>query len=127
MSFEEYYTNQCGHGAIENVYQGRRYQKGHGIGNVFGGILRAALPVLKKTAVGIGKDLLRTGARQGSRLLEDVVRGNSFKQSLKRRAIQGGEDLVNKRLKRNKTPTRSPRKVKRRKTVGRQTARDIFH
>ena len=31
MNYQEYYTNQIGHGQL--YYIGRRYQKGHGLGN----------------------------------------------------------------------------------------------
>ena len=126
MSFQEYYVNQCGRGAALNFYQGRRYQKGHGLGNILGSLFRAALPVLKKTAVGVGKDLLRTTVRQGGKLVKDVARGNSFKQSLKKRTIEGGEHLINKRIKARKTQRRPVRRIRRTRSLKPQTHSDIF-
>ena len=47
-SFEDYYLHQAGHGYP--VYAGSRVQRGHGLGSIFGGLFKAAAPLLKKGA-----------------------------------------------------------------------------
>ena len=46
MDYQTYYSNQVGNGQF--VYSGRRYQKGHGLGNLLGSLFRTALPMIKK-------------------------------------------------------------------------------
>ena len=54
-----YYKDQAGHGLPG--FQGMRFQRGHGLGGMFKGLLRLATPLLKKGAVELGKTSLRTG------------------------------------------------------------------
>jgi hypothetical protein len=42
------YIHQAGKGYL--VFAGRRYQRGHGLGSIFGGLFKAAMPLLKKGA-----------------------------------------------------------------------------
>ena len=44
-----------------NVYQGYASQYGHGLGNVLGGVARAALPIVRNIAKKAGAQLLDTG------------------------------------------------------------------
>ena len=44
-----------------NVYQGYASQYGHGLGNVLGGVARAALPIVKNIAKKAGAQLLDSG------------------------------------------------------------------
>ena len=44
-----------------NVYQGYASQYGHGLGNVLGGIARAAFPLVKNIAQKAGTQLLDSG------------------------------------------------------------------
>ena len=43
------------------VYQGYASQYGHGLGNVLGGLVRSALPIVGKIAKAAGTQLLETG------------------------------------------------------------------
>jgi hypothetical protein len=47
-AYHEYYLNQAGRGYP--VYVGTRYQRGHGLGSIFGSLLKSAVPLLKKGA-----------------------------------------------------------------------------
>ena len=123
MSYEKYYENQCGHG---DYYRGVRYQKGHGLGNVLGGLLRASLPFLKRTALGVGKDLLSTGVSQTGKVVRDVLNGRPVVQSLKQRSLEGGQQLVNKRLKVHKRKRTLKRQIKRRPATKTKRSKDIF-
>ena len=55
-------------------YAGARYQKGHGLANIFRTLFRTAIPLLKGPAV-----------RAGIGLAGDVIRGKSMTQALKNR------------------------------------------
>jgi len=74
--YEKYYANQAG-GGIDNWYRGAPVQRGHGIGSFLGGLFRAALPLIRKGAVAIGKEALTAGVN----VLEDVNNGIPLRNS----------------------------------------------
>ena len=47
-AYHEYYLNQAGRGYP--VYVGTRYQRGHGLGSIFGSLFKSAVPLLKRGA-----------------------------------------------------------------------------
>ena len=56
MHCQQYYTNQVGGG--QSIYTGTRYQRGHGLGNLLGSLFRTVSPMLRKTAINLGKDVM---------------------------------------------------------------------
>lgn len=59
--WEAYFKQQAlqsGHGLIG--FRGTEYQRGAGIGNLFGGLFRSLLPVAKSVARTVGKEALTT-------------------------------------------------------------------
>ena len=68
------------------IYVGGKYQRGHGLGNIFGSLFRTALPMLKSVGKKIGKQALTSGARFAS----DILGGDDVKTATKRRAKEGG-------------------------------------
>ena len=46
------------------VYQGYSSQYGYGLGNVLGGIIRAAVPMITPIAKDVGRKLLKAGMRK---------------------------------------------------------------
>jgi len=44
------------------IYQGRRRQRGYGVGGNFASFFRQAMPLFKSTGFNIGKEALRTGS-----------------------------------------------------------------
>lgn len=85
--YTEYYLNQAGTG-IGNIYSGPVYQRGYGVGSFLGGLFRAALPLLKKGSLAVGKELLTAGTN----FIGDVQSNKSAKESIKHRA---GETVAN--------------------------------
>ena len=87
---------QSGHGVFEGYpYQrgfGNRSLRGHGIGNIFRSLFRFFSPIAKKVGKAVGKQALQTGAQ----IATDIVSGENFKQSLKKRGRAGAENLFNK-------------------------------
>jgi hypothetical protein len=43
---------------------GGRYQRGHGLGSIFGGLFKAAMPLLKKGAKTLEREALKTGLKE---------------------------------------------------------------
>ena len=58
-SYEDYYVRQVG-GALP-VFAGGRVQRGHGLGSLFGSLIRSATPLIKSGAIALGKRALKTG------------------------------------------------------------------
>ena len=115
--FEDYYLQQAGSGLP--VFIGSRFQTGHGIGNLLGGLARIMVPVLRRG----GKTLLREGLRTGVDVLGDVSRGGSLKSSLKKRAKQTGTRLANKAVNSLTAPPGRPNKKRKRQTKTSQSSK----
>ena len=74
MNYNDYYARQAG-GALP-YFAGAKYQRGHGLGSLFGGLLRSAMPLTKRGAVALGKGALKTGVR----IAGDVLSGQNIKR-----------------------------------------------
>ena len=88
MNYNDYYARQAG-GALPN-FAGAPYQRGHGLGSLFGGLLRSAMPLIKRGAVALGKGALKTGVR----IADDVLSGQSIKRAAKRRVTDTGKTML---------------------------------
>lgn len=77
--YESYYLDQSGSGIP--VFAGSRGQRGHGLGSILGGLFRSALPMIKRGLAVFGKHALKTGLE----IANDVVEGESIRNSAKRR------------------------------------------
>ena len=53
-AYHEYYLNQAGR--RYPVYVGTRYQRGHGLGSIFGSLFKSAVPLLKTGAKTLGRE-----------------------------------------------------------------------
>lgn len=106
--------NQTGAGGGISVFRGGQYQRGYGIGSIFGSLIRSALPLVKQGVKALGKSALRTGLRVAS----DGLRGKNLRQSLKDNARVAGSELIRDSLdsmmrsRGNKRRRRAPRPVK---------------
>ena len=115
-SYGDYYAAQAG-GAIP-AYAGRTMM-GKGLGNIFGGLLRAATPMLKKIGSTVGKRALKTGLAVANNVLGETDVKTSVKKGFKR----GGGELLNDLVsamsstppppKRAKKKTRKPKSPRR--------------
>jgi len=93
--YEDYYTGQVG-GNIP-VFRGARYQRGHGLGNVIGGLFRrVVLPFLQRSTKDVlpflkknKKTLIRNVLKTGMEVADYVLEGKSLKSSVKKRIPQG--------------------------------------
>jgi len=92
-------VNQSGHGMLG--FQGTRYQRGAGIGNFFGGLLRSILPMVKSAGKAIGKQALHTGLNVAS----DALSGRNVGESFEEHAKTGTRNLLSKaEVRLNKKP-----------------------
>ena len=99
MNYNDYYARQaCG--ALP-YFAGAQYQWGHGLGSLFGGLLRSAMPFIKRGAVALGNGASKTGV-----CIADVLSGQSIKKAAKRRVTDAGKSLMRGLL----TPGVRPRK-----------------
>ena len=82
-AYQNYYIHQGGKGYP--VFAGRRYQRGHGLGSIFAGLFKAAMPLLKKGAKTLGREALKTGLN----IAGDVVQGRNIKQIFEKKLWRG--------------------------------------
>ena len=88
MDYESYYKHQAGGG--DNFFKGAPMQRGHGLGNILGGLFRSALPMIKRGARAIGKEALKTGVGVAA----DVLDGQNVKTATKKRARKAGANIT---------------------------------
>ena len=91
-AYQDYYIHQAGKGYP--VFAGRRYQRGHGLGSIFGRLFKAAMPLLKKGAKTLGRKALKTRFNMAG----DVVQGRNIKQAAKSRLKSTGQNLLQKAM-----------------------------
>ena len=79
--YEEYYLNQAKQkGGNLPGFHGARFQRGFGLGSIFKGLFRWAVPHLKQGAKMFGKRVLQTGVN----VAQDVLAGENLKTAVKR-------------------------------------------
>ena len=124
MNYNDYYARQAG-GALP-YFAGAQYQRGHGLGSLFGSLLRSAMPLIKRGAVALGRGALKTGVR----IAGDVLSGQNIKTAAKRRvtdAIGSIRAPPGKRVKRTAAKaTFTAVKRRRKKRTSPKRAADIF-
>ena len=124
MNYNDYYARQAG-GALP-YFAGAQYQRGQGLGSLFGSLLRSAMPLIKRGAVALGRGALKTGVR----IAGDVLSGQNIKTAAKRRvtdAIGSIRAPPGKRIKRTAAKaTFTAVKRRRKKRTSPKRAADIF-
>lgn len=120
-------------GGMVPVFSGAPYQKGFGLGNVLAGLMKAALPIVKKGAVSLGKTALRTGLKTA----RDAIGGKNLKSAFLNNVRDAGSEVLNNSVNYALSPRRGNKSVKRKaNTVSRKrntqakrrkrTTKDIF-
>lgn len=124
---EQYYTQQAGGGLP--VFAGARVQQGHGIGNILGGLVRMAIPLLKSGAGILKREAVKAGVG---------LAGNLFKKgtsAILQRITPNSSSSGHKGIKRQRTETKpmhsltrggGGRKKKKRKLTRKIQHKDIF-
>ena len=73
-------------------FEGFPYQRGAGIGSIFGGLFRFLLPMLKTA----GKEIGREGLAVGARVLGDLAQGKNLRHSVINETSEGLRNLVDR-------------------------------
>ena len=106
------------------VYQGYASQYGHGLGNILGGLVRSAIPIVGKIAKATGTQLLETGLNYISKKIKKRKASSHAPTVRKRSKTKHVNRTISqpKGVHKRKTPPGKPvRRSKRNKG-----ARDIF-
>ena len=95
--------NQIG-GTAPNfpVFSGSKYQRRHGLGNIFSGLMKLALPVVKQGALQLGRTALKTGLN----IARDKLSGQPLGQAIKTNTKNAGRELLTKAFSRMTQPTK---------------------
>lgn len=132
---EAYYDQQAGGGLP--VFAGTRFQKGHGFGNILGGLLRVAMPLVARGSRALGKEVVKAGVG----VLGNVLEGKSgrlaaqhhLKAAAKRTLKRAAAEVVGKTIKSPRIETKRIRSLASTKRVrnsqqkrARPTPKDIF-
>ena len=104
MNYASYYKNQAVGGG--NYFSGAPLQRGHGLGNILGGLFRSALPMIKQGAKVIGKEAVKTGVGVAA----DVLGGQNIKTATKQRARQAGLNMTSQVMQQLSEPSTPARK-----------------
>jgi hypothetical protein len=111
------------------VYVGTRYQRGHGLGSIFGSLFKSTVPFLKRGAKTFGREAVKTGLN----LASDVMEEQNVTQAAKSILKSTGQNLLQKAIigvgpsgERSIKRAAKGKKHRRRKTKLRNTSKDIF-
>ena len=106
--YEEYYLNQAKQkGGNLPAFRGSRFQQGYGLGSIFKGLFRWAMPHLQQGAKVLGTKALQTGVQ----VAQDVLDGDDVKTAVSKRAKQALGDMTSQ----NSSQSGSGRKGTKRK------------
>ena len=83
--YEQYYVNQAKQKGLNlPAFHGARFQRGYGLGSIFRGLCRWAMPHLQQCAKAIRKKALQTGVD----VVKDVHDGDNIKMAVRKRTKQ---------------------------------------
>ena len=120
--YEMYYMDQSGSGMP--IFAGGQGQRGHGLGSMLSGFFRSAFPMIKRGLAAFGKHALKSGLE----IANDVVAGDSFTDSIKKRVPEGIKRFATTENFINQSGSGARRRAKRRRINNKKKHRhnDIF-
>lgn len=89
VNWSDFLVIQSGGGAY---FHGVPYQRGHGLGTMFGSVMRFLLPMLRSA----GRELGKEGLAAGARILTDVAKGKPMRSAIVDETSEGLRQLVEK-------------------------------
>ena len=117
--YEQYYVDQARQkGDNLPAFHGSRFQQGYGLGSIFKGLFRWAMPKV------LGKKALQTGVQ----VAQDVLEGNNVNTALAKRSREANGELAPQAGSGRKSTKRKvqPRLFKKRKIVVLDQYQDDF-
>jgi hypothetical protein len=137
--YHDYYRNQALQrgGFAMPYFAGARYQRGHGLGSIFGSIFRGLKSIFPSVMKTVGRHALTTGVN----IANDVLEGKNIKEAAKTHGLRGlksaAGEVVPEIVETIKQSARSgadqsgsgsrKRKRQQRKPCKRRRTRDIFN
>ena len=86
--YEQYYSDQAKQkGGNLPAFHGGRFQRGYGLGSIFKGLFRWAMPHLQQGAKMLGKKALQTGVD----VAQDVLAGENLRSQVLVKKVQKGK------------------------------------
>ena len=79
-----------------NVFQGTKYQRGYGLGNIFKKLYKWVVPIFEQKAIPILKSVGKSLIKGTSNFAEDTLDGKNAKESAKRRFEETLDELSDK-------------------------------
>jgi len=106
------------------IFRGARYQRGHGLDNILGGLFRSIiLPFIKRNVPMLAGKAIKTGIN----LASDASRGVPFKQSFKKHVPKAlKETFEDVKFQSGSGASKSKHRRRRRSRRGGQRYNDIF-
>ncbi len=100
-------------------YQGTQYQRGAGIGRLFGSLIRTFIPIAKSVGKTVGKQALKTGAAVAA----DAISGRNIGESFEEHGKAGAAKLLQKGVKKlDKKPAKRRKKQQKGRGLGYRSA-----
>ena len=84
--YEDYYLSQIGKG----YFSSSQRQLGYGLGNIFASLGRSVLPLVKRGAKSVGKEVLKSGTN----FVADILESKNLKQAALNRTKETGFNLL---------------------------------
>ena len=106
-AYERYYLTQVGNGGP--YFSGAPFQRGYGLGSIFGSIAKSIMPLIKSGAKAVG-------TKGGLGFASDVLAGKDAKQAAVDRARSAGSTLLRQAAKRKRKPTSRVQKKRRKRS-----------
>ena len=89
--YEQYYLDQAKQkGGHLPAFHGVQSQRGYGLGGIFKGLFRWAMPYIRQGAKMLGKKALKTGVN----VAQDVIEGKDIKATVSKRVEQALGDIT---------------------------------
>ena len=98
--YEQYYVDQARQkGGNLPAFHGARFQRGYGLGSIFKGLFRWAMPHLQQGAKVIGRKALQTGVN----VAQDVLDGDNIKTAISKQAKQAIGNMMSQKSQRGQS------------------------
>ena len=100
MNWNQYYMEQAGYGAPDNLFRGTLYQRGYGLGGLFRKFFNWIVPIMNTHALPKvkegAKEIGRVALQSVSDIAKDALAGKNIKESVQSNATKAVDTLKTK-------------------------------
>lgn len=119
QALDRYYNQQSGGGTEIQYFSGPGYQRGHGLGGLFGKLFRAAVPVFRHTVAPMlkkaGAEVAKEALTSGVGVATDMLEGESFGNAARSRLNTAANRMANRGVRALEQMVASPTPRRRRR------------